>query len=88
MPHRVAAGGKLLALPRTAEKLLLYRSPGASLYASTEAWLVRPEATENRSIDELRRAAQAGAPGFTAAEGFDTFWYTWVAVNRDTGLLP
>lgn len=49
---------------------------------------LRPEATESKSVDQLRRDAKSGAAGFTAAEGFDTFWYTWVAVNRDTGLLP
>jgi hypothetical protein len=38
-------------------------------------------------LEELLAAARTGQPGFTPLEGFDTFWYTWVGVNRDTGLL-
>ena len=75
-------------LPERDRKLLLFREKGASIYASTEAWLVEPEAAGKRpSARRLREAARAGEPGFERLERFDTFWYTWAGVNRDSKLL-
>jgi hypothetical protein len=88
IPHRAVAGGRLVDLPGDRRRLLLFRERGASLYASTEAWLVEPAA--GASAEEpaaLRAAAKAGKPGFSRLEGFDTFWYTWAGVNRATGVL-
>lgn len=88
VPHRVAEGGALLNLPQAGVKLLLFREPGASVFASTEAWLVEPGAAAGKTIDALRRAAKSSDPGIApVADGFDTFWYTWVAAHRDTRLL-
>jgi hypothetical protein len=32
-------------------------------------------------------AARRGDPALLPIAGFDTFWYTWSGVNRDTRLL-
>ncbi len=88
VPHRVAEEGALLDLPGGEAKLLLFREPGAPVYASTEAWLVEPEAAAGKTVDALRRSAKSRGPGITpVADGFDTFWYTWVGVHRDTHVL-
>lgn len=88
VPHSVAAGGVLLDLPASEAKLLLFRQPGASVYASTQAWLVESDVAAGKTAVELRRAATSGVAGFLpVAEGFDTFWYTWAGVHRDTGIL-
>lgn len=88
VPHRAFAGGELFVLPGRDRMLLLFRDRGASIYASTEAWLVEPEAAGKRPrTPRLREAARAGEPGFERLEGFDTFWYTWVGVNRDSRLV-
>lgn len=88
VPHRAFTGGELFDLPDGNEKLLLFRAKGASIYASTEAWLVAPEtAGERPRVRRLLEAARAGEPGFERLEGFDTFWYTWAGVNRDSKLL-
>jgi hypothetical protein len=88
VPHRAFAGGELFDLPDRDRKLLLFREKGASIYASTEAWLVAPEVAGKRPrARRLLEAARAGEAGFERVEGFDTFWYTWVGVNRDSKLL-
>lgn len=88
VPHRVAEGGVLLDLPGAGIKLLLFREPGASVYASTEAWLVKSRAAAGKTIEALRRSAKSEGPGIApVTDGFDTFWYTWVGVHRDTHVL-
>ena len=88
IPHRSLAGGRLVDLPGGRGRLLAFRPPGAAVQASTEAWRVGPQAAPGGApLEELLAAARTGQPGFTPLEGFDTFWYTWVGVNRDTGLL-
>lgn len=89
LPYRAIEGGRVFELPDDRRKLVAFRQPGASVYASSEAWLVEPAAAEEHAgIPELLAAARAGTSGFSRVEGFDTFWYTWVAANEDTGLLP
>lgn len=89
IPHRAIEGGLLFELPDDRRKLLAFRQPGASVYASSEAWLVEPAAAEELAgAPELLAAARAGTSGFSRVEGFDTFWYTWVAVNEGARLLP
>lgn len=88
IPHRAVAGGRLVDLPGDRRKLLSFRERGASVYASTEAWLVEPAAAASaEGPAALRTAAKAAQPGFSRVEGFDTFWYTWAGVNRATGVL-
>lgn len=86
--HAAFAGGELFEIAGQDEKLLLFREKGASIYASSEAWRVAPDAAgEEPRPARLLEAARAGEPGFEPLEGFDTFWYTWVGVNEDTRLL-
>lgn len=88
VPHRSFAGGEVFDLPGEERELLLFREEGASVYASTEAWLVAPGAAgEDPRLERLLAAARAGESGFERLEGFDTFWYTWVGVNEETRLL-
>jgi len=88
VPHPAVEGGGLFELPHEDRQVLLFRKRGAPVYASTEAWLVTAEAAgEEPSPGRLLEAARGGAPGFQRLEGFDTFWYTWVGVNRSSGLL-
>lgn len=88
VPHAAIAGGRLVDLPGDERKLLVFREPGAALYASSEAWLVAPSvAGEAADAAALLAEARAGGAGFSPAAGFDTFWYTWTGTN-ETGLLP
>ena len=88
VPHRAFAGGALFDLPGRDSELLLFRKRGVSIYASTEAWLVAPAAAgERRRVRRLLEAARAGETGFEPLDGFDTFWYTWVGVHRDSKIL-
>lgn len=87
--HQSFGGGRLLEIPGAERRLLVFRPRKASIYASSEAWIVDPDATTPRRsrVRELLESARAGAPGFSRLAGFDTFWYTWVGVNDDTHLL-
>jgi hypothetical protein len=86
-PHEAFAGGRAFAVADESKRLLLYRRPKAAIYESSEAWLVDAEvaaqAPPRRLAERLREGQVAGEP----IAGFDTFWYTWVAVQQDTGLM-
>lgn len=86
IPHRAFAGGRVVALP-DGRRLLLHRPDGAAIYRSSEAWLVRDRPAETDEVDALLAAARRGDPGLLRIAGFDTFWYTWSGVNRDTRLV-
>ncbi len=82
--NQVVEGGKLFRVEGVNGALLFHREPGAPLFASTEAYHLEDE-TQDKSTGELLTAAREG--GADPLEGFDTFWYNWVAVNEDTELL-
>lgn len=86
VPHRAFAGGRLVELPDGRE-LLLFRPEGSPIYRSSEAWLVRDESPDAAPVDERLAAARRGSAETPPLAGFDTFWYTWVGVNRETRLL-
>lgn len=87
-PHSAFAGGGLFELEAVPERqVVLFREPGAAIFASSEAWTVDSETASGKSPDELLAAAREDAAGFERLDGFDTFWYTWVAVNADSRLL-
>lgn len=48
--------------------------------------LLKDGASVEASQEPLARLA--AAKGVQRLDGFDTFWYTWIAVNPDTKLLP
>ncbi len=83
--HRAIEGGRLVEADGA--RLLFFRRRGAPLFESTRAWQVDPALAAEHTPEKLRELAEAGAEGLTRLPGFDTFWYSWVAVNRDTGLL-
>lgn len=83
--HRAVEGGALFEIG--GHRLFFYRSPGADLMASTEAWEI-PIGSEIPTAEEaLTRIHSGEFEGARRLDGFDTYWYTWVAVNPDTGLL-
>ena len=82
--HDAFAGGKLFQTPHG--RVLLYRETGAHLFASTDGWAVADgHGDDARAL--IARVAAGDRSGLTPLEGFDTFWYTWVANNEDTRLL-
>jgi hypothetical protein len=86
--HRDIEGGQLIEHAEGA-RLLFWRSEDAPIYASSSAWLVSRELSEDDDAATLAARAQSGEGGFAPlGDGFDTYWYTWVAVNPDTRLLP
>lgn len=60
--------------------LLLYRDPGASVFASTEAYLAESEL----SLEELLARRGEWTP---FADGFDTYWYSWIGQNSGSEIL-
>ena len=87
VPHEAFEGGGLFPLPDGEGKvILLYREPGSSFFASSRAWLLESGNVPGNPAALLERA-RSGAEGFEPVAGFDTFWYTWVAVNEETKLL-
>ena len=67
--------------------LLFWRAPKASFYASSSAWRLDPDLASS-DVVTLLRMAHAGDPGFEPLiDGFDTYWYTWATVHRDTRLV-
>lgn len=113
LPHRVVAGGHLESLEttepdgtRSGTVIFFFRERGASVFASTRAWIVPPGliTVENGEyvLDVLRgdtpsrggipivRALDAlpRRPDIRVLPGLDTYWYTWIAVNPETTLLP
>lgn len=86
--HDSVAGGKLFKVPGDpARKILLHRDVGASMFASTQAWLLDAEETEGKSTAELVAALTSDHGSGHPAEGIDTFWYSWVSINASSQLL-
>jgi hypothetical protein len=90
--HAAIEGGALFRLPGEGDgagerRVALHRPPGAALYASSRAWALEGEVSDPAAL--FRRMADGGAPppGAESLDGFDTYWYTWVAVNQETGIL-
>lgn len=68
--------------------VLLYRPKDASIFASSEAlWVDAKLLKTDRDIDRLRRRAAEQGSGVERLSGFDTYWYSWVAVNKNSRLL-
>ncbi len=88
--HRSYEGGKLFKIKGLdGQRLFLYRSPGAPIFEGSRAYLVDEQvAKANTQTDKL--LAMAGSEednGIAVLPGFDTFWYSWVAVNENTHLI-
>lgn len=84
--HQAVEGGRLLEIGDV--RLFLYREPGAHLFASTRSFRWNAGAADaTGDAQQLLAAAERGDPGIEPFPGLDTFWYTWVSVNRQSRLL-
>jgi hypothetical protein len=91
VPHTACAGGRVLEIDGWGDqRLLLYRRLFASIFESTEAWVVPASlAISGKTSKQLLALLTSGqVGGAERLPGFDTFWYNWISVNEDTRLLP
>ena len=84
VPHAALEGRRLFELAGGV-RVLLQREPGASMFASTRAWLAPPGGPAE--VEAALSDDQLEAAGFTPLGGFDTFWYNWIAVNEGSEIL-
>jgi len=90
VPHSSFAGGKVLEVEGWGDqRLFLYRGKKASIFESTEAWIVPASliADVKKPRDLLALVTADGGNGAERLTGFDTFWYNWVSVNENTRLV-
>ncbi len=87
-PFRALAGGATFRL-EDGSLVLLYRDPGAALFASTRGYLLRADQVDRiRDIARLLAEVESSpAEPARRLEGLDTFWYTWVGVHPGSRLL-
>ena len=84
VPHAKIEGGVFVSLKEMKDHLLLlHRDEDASFYASTTAVLVPRD--ERRGIHHLVTKLDDFEP---FVGGFDTFWYSWIAQNAGSRILP
>ena len=81
--RHTAVQGRRLLQSAAGVRLLLYRPPGAEMFATTRAWRV-PAGADGEA---LPADGELEAAGFTPLEGIDTFWYNWAAVNEGSEIL-
>ena len=88
--HTSIQGSRLLDISGQDRLLLVFREPGISMFASTEAYLLKPSLGESGAdTTQLLAQARSGTEsGSTKLTGIDTFWYTWISANKDSKLLP
>jgi hypothetical protein len=86
--HRAIEGGKLYPIEGLEGRLVfLHRVAGTPMYASSDAYLVdEPLATEH-GASGLLAYIQDHPEAAERLNGFDTFWYSWVAINKESRLL-
>ena len=86
--HKAFKGGEVLEPEGLdGKRLLVYRSKKGPLYESSRAYLIDADLASAHKVKELLAMAESGTDGFEILPGFDTFWYTWVAVNENTRLI-
>lgn len=78
--HSRIEGGARFDVGRTDGVLVLYREPGASVFASTAATL----ADSRLSLEEALARRDEWTP---FVGGFDTFWYSWIGQNAGSEIL-
>ena len=89
VPHEAYRGGKVFKVEGLGGKsLLLYRTKDGPIYESSRAYLISDDLAAAMSPKKLLAQVDSGAAGVEPLPGFDTFWYTWVAVNQNTHLIP
>jgi hypothetical protein len=89
IPHTSINGTRLFEIPEQGQALLVFREPGISMFASSEAYLVTSDLAGD-AVDLaqlLAKARRGGGDGISKIAGVDTFWYTWISANKDSKLL-
>jgi len=89
VPHKAYRGGKVFDVEGLGGKrLLLYRTRKGPIYEGSRAYLVSEALASAHSPKELLAMVDSeNGNGMEILPGFDTFWYTWVAVNENTHLI-
>ena len=89
VPHDEYKGGRIFEVEGLdGKRLFLYRTRRGPIYESSRAYLVSEAVASVYKPKELLAMIDSGTTvGIKALPGFDTFWYTWVAVNQDTHLI-
>ncbi len=87
--HQSFEGGKIFAPKGLGGRgLLLYRPRGASMFESTKAFVIDGEtASGGEQPEALLAQIESGDAAAERLPGFDTFWYSWVSINKDSLLL-
>jgi hypothetical protein len=87
-PHNAFSGGRLFDLPDRSARVFLYRENESEFLASSQGFLVpRSIDLEGKRPTELLESFAAPTGPARPLEGFDTFWYNWIAVHHDSKLL-
>ena len=89
IPHASIHGARLIEVAGQDRLVLLFREPGISMLASTEAYLLDSD-LGGGGVDTaqlLAKARSESSAGVTKLPGIDTFWYTWISANKDSKLL-
>jgi len=90
IPHHSYEGGNLFKVKGLdGQRVFLYRPPNSSIFEGTRAYLVDDGvARANAKVDKLlAMAGSSETEGIEILPGFDTFWYSWVAINKNTHLI-
>lgn len=90
VPHTAYPGGRVLEVEGWGDKrLFLYRGKKASIFESSQAWVVPATLADQtkKSKDLLALLTSGDAERAERLTGFDTFWYNWVSVNQNTHLV-
>jgi hypothetical protein len=86
--HRAIEGGKLYPIEGLTGRLVfLHRVPGTPMYASSDAYLVDEAVATEHGAGGLLAHIQDHPEAAERLNGFDTFWYSWVAINKESRLL-
>jgi len=86
--HRAIDGGKIYPIDGLEGRVVfLHRVPGSSMSASSTAYLVDQAVADELDAGALLEHIQDHPDVAERLNGFDTFWYSWVAINRESRLL-
>jgi hypothetical protein len=86
--HRAIDGGKTYTVDGLESRVVfLHRVPGSSMFSSSTAYLVDQEVADELGGIALLEHIQDNPDVAERLNGFDTFWYSWVAINRESRLL-
>jgi len=86
--HRAIEGGKVYPIEGLEGRVVfLHRVPGKPMYASSDAYLVDQAVAAAVGASGLLEHIQNHPEVAERLNGFDTFWYSWVSINKESHLL-